>query len=145
MTTTGSPAGGDGARARLNADGGPVRGHDHKGVIRVGGGEGDVGQAERGQFLLHDFTVASSDGRSRDLSRNRGGRCGRGGDLRCQCRDRSGGRCSGGGLVVVAAASEAGDDGGERAQAKVEYEAFLATCPSRQLLDRICDKWGRWS
>ena len=29
----------------------------------------------------------------------------------------------------------------ERAQAKVEYEAFLATCPSRQLLDRISDKW----
>ncbi|WAM15381.1 winged helix-turn-helix transcriptional regulator [Rhodococcus sp. JS3073] len=29
----------------------------------------------------------------------------------------------------------------ERAQAKVEYEAFLATCPSRRLLDRISDKW----
>ncbi|ABG93555.1 MULTISPECIES: helix-turn-helix domain-containing protein [Rhodococcus] len=29
----------------------------------------------------------------------------------------------------------------ERAHAKVEYEAFLATCPSRQLLDRISDKW----
>ena len=29
----------------------------------------------------------------------------------------------------------------ERALAKVEYEAFLATCPSRQLLDRISDKW----
>jgi DNA-binding HxlR family transcriptional regulator len=29
----------------------------------------------------------------------------------------------------------------ERAQAKVEYDAFLAVCPSRQLLDRISDKW----
>jgi len=29
----------------------------------------------------------------------------------------------------------------KRAQAKVEYNAFLATCPSRQLLDRISDKW----
>jgi hypothetical protein len=28
-----------------------------------------------------------------------------------------------------------------RAQAKVEYDAFLARCPSRQLLDRISDKW----
>ena len=28
-----------------------------------------------------------------------------------------------------------------RAQAKVEYNAFLAGCPSRQLLDRISDKW----
>jgi len=28
-----------------------------------------------------------------------------------------------------------------RAQAKVEYDAFLAGCPSRQLLDRISDKW----
>jgi DNA-binding HxlR family transcriptional regulator len=28
-----------------------------------------------------------------------------------------------------------------RAQAKVEYDAFLAQCPSRQLLDRISDKW----
>lgn len=28
-----------------------------------------------------------------------------------------------------------------RAQAKVEYNAFLAVCPSRQLLDRISDKW----
>lgn len=28
-----------------------------------------------------------------------------------------------------------------RAQAKVEYDAFLAVCPSRQLLDRIADKW----
>jgi DNA-binding HxlR family transcriptional regulator len=30
---------------------------------------------------------------------------------------------------------------GERAQAKVDYNAFLAGCPSRQLLDRISDKW----
>ncbi|MFC9851586.1 winged helix-turn-helix transcriptional regulator [Streptomyces prasinus] len=30
---------------------------------------------------------------------------------------------------------------GKRAQAKVEYDAFLAVCPSRQLLDRISDKW----
>jgi DNA-binding HxlR family transcriptional regulator len=28
-----------------------------------------------------------------------------------------------------------------RAQAKAEYDAFLASCPSRQLLDRISDKW----
>jgi DNA-binding HxlR family transcriptional regulator len=29
----------------------------------------------------------------------------------------------------------------KRAQAKVEYDAFLAGCPSRHLLDRISDKW----
>lgn len=29
----------------------------------------------------------------------------------------------------------------ERAQAKAEYDAFLAACPSRKLLDRISDKW----
>ncbi|MBS2534344.1 helix-turn-helix transcriptional regulator [Catenulispora sp. NF23] len=29
----------------------------------------------------------------------------------------------------------------KRAQAKAEYNAFLAVCPSRQLLDRITDKW----
>lgn len=29
----------------------------------------------------------------------------------------------------------------KRARAKVEYNAFLAVCPSRQLLDRISDKW----
>ncbi|MEE2032674.1 winged helix-turn-helix transcriptional regulator [Rhodococcus chondri] len=28
-----------------------------------------------------------------------------------------------------------------RAQAKIEYDAFLAGCPSRRLLDRISDKW----
>ncbi|MFJ8580909.1 winged helix-turn-helix transcriptional regulator [Micromonospora sp. NPDC093277] len=28
-----------------------------------------------------------------------------------------------------------------REQAKVEYNAFMAACPSRQLLDRISDKW----
>ncbi|GAA1040273.1 helix-turn-helix domain-containing protein [Virgisporangium ochraceum] len=28
-----------------------------------------------------------------------------------------------------------------RAQAKAGYDAFLAACPSRQLLDRISDKW----
>ena len=28
-----------------------------------------------------------------------------------------------------------------RAQAKAEYDAFLAACPSRKLLDRISDKW----
>lgn len=28
-----------------------------------------------------------------------------------------------------------------RARTKVEYDAFLAVCPSRQLLDRISDKW----
>lgn len=28
-----------------------------------------------------------------------------------------------------------------REQARVEYDAFLAVCPSRQLLDRISDKW----
>ena len=29
----------------------------------------------------------------------------------------------------------------KRAQAKAEYDAFLADCPSRQLLDRVSDKW----
>ena len=29
----------------------------------------------------------------------------------------------------------------KRSQAKVDYDAFLAGCPSRQLLDRISDKW----
>ncbi|GAA4244421.1 winged helix-turn-helix transcriptional regulator [Dactylosporangium darangshiense] len=29
----------------------------------------------------------------------------------------------------------------KRAEAKAEYDAFLAACPSRQLLDRISDKW----
>jgi DNA-binding HxlR family transcriptional regulator len=29
----------------------------------------------------------------------------------------------------------------KRAQARVDYDAFLASCPSRQLLDRISDKW----
>ncbi|KAB2390513.1 winged helix-turn-helix transcriptional regulator [Actinomadura montaniterrae] len=29
----------------------------------------------------------------------------------------------------------------KRAQAKAEYNAFLAVCPSRQLLDRISNKW----
>jgi DNA-binding HxlR family transcriptional regulator len=29
----------------------------------------------------------------------------------------------------------------KRAQAKVEYDSFLAQCPSRQLLARISDKW----
>jgi len=28
-----------------------------------------------------------------------------------------------------------------RAAEKVEYDAFLAHCPSRQLLDRLSDKW----
>jgi len=28
-----------------------------------------------------------------------------------------------------------------RARAKIEYDAFLAMCPSRKLLDRISDKW----
>jgi DNA-binding HxlR family transcriptional regulator len=28
-----------------------------------------------------------------------------------------------------------------RAQAGVEYDAYLAQCPARQLLDRIADKW----
>ena len=28
-----------------------------------------------------------------------------------------------------------------RSQAKAEYDAFLAVCPSRQLLARITDKW----
>jgi DNA-binding HxlR family transcriptional regulator len=30
----------------------------------------------------------------------------------------------------------------QRAQAKAEYDAFLAACPSRQLLDRVSDKWA---
>jgi DNA-binding HxlR family transcriptional regulator len=29
----------------------------------------------------------------------------------------------------------------QRARAKAEYNAFLAGCPSRKLLDRISDKW----
>lgn len=29
----------------------------------------------------------------------------------------------------------------KRIQAKVEYDAFLAMCPSRKLLDRLSDKW----
>jgi DNA-binding HxlR family transcriptional regulator len=29
----------------------------------------------------------------------------------------------------------------KRAEAKVEYDSFLAQCPSRRLLDRISDKW----
>jgi DNA-binding HxlR family transcriptional regulator len=29
----------------------------------------------------------------------------------------------------------------KRAQSKAEYDAFLAVCPSRKLLDRISDKW----
>jgi DNA-binding HxlR family transcriptional regulator len=29
----------------------------------------------------------------------------------------------------------------KRAQAKADYDAFLAGCPSRQLLARISDKW----
>lgn len=29
----------------------------------------------------------------------------------------------------------------QRARAKLEYDAFLAECPSRQLLHRISDKW----
>ncbi|MFD2350793.1 winged helix-turn-helix transcriptional regulator [Nonomuraea ferruginea] len=29
----------------------------------------------------------------------------------------------------------------QRAQAKMEYDAFLVSCPSRWLLDRISDKW----
>lgn len=28
-----------------------------------------------------------------------------------------------------------------RARAKIEYDAFLAVCPSRQLLDRLSNKW----
>jgi DNA-binding HxlR family transcriptional regulator len=29
----------------------------------------------------------------------------------------------------------------KRVRAKLDYDAFLASCPSRQLLDRIADKW----
>ncbi len=29
----------------------------------------------------------------------------------------------------------------KKAQAKVDYDAFIAACPSRRLLDRISDKW----
>lgn len=29
----------------------------------------------------------------------------------------------------------------KRSRAKAEYDAFLAACPSRQLLDRVSDKW----
>ncbi|MFI1827068.1 winged helix-turn-helix transcriptional regulator [Streptomyces sp. NPDC020412] len=30
----------------------------------------------------------------------------------------------------------------KKAQARAEYNAFLAVCPSRQLLDRISNKWA---
>ncbi|MCY9787648.1 helix-turn-helix transcriptional regulator [Nocardiopsis sp. EMB25] len=30
----------------------------------------------------------------------------------------------------------------KRAQSKARYDAFLAACPSRKLLDRISDKWA---
>jgi len=34
------------------------------------------------------------------------------------------------------------EDGSQkRTQAQLEYNAFLAGCPSRQLVDRISDKW----
>ncbi|MEU8106680.1 helix-turn-helix domain-containing protein [Nonomuraea muscovyensis] len=29
----------------------------------------------------------------------------------------------------------------QREQARIAYDAYLATCPARQLLDRISDKW----
>ena len=29
----------------------------------------------------------------------------------------------------------------QKAEAKAQYDAFIAVCPSRQLLDRISDKW----
>ncbi|MQY25649.1 winged helix-turn-helix transcriptional regulator [Nocardia aurantia] len=29
----------------------------------------------------------------------------------------------------------------QRAQSKAQYDAFVAACPSRKLLDRISDKW----
>lgn len=29
----------------------------------------------------------------------------------------------------------------QRAEAKVSYDAFIAACPSRQLLDRLSNKW----
>lgn len=29
----------------------------------------------------------------------------------------------------------------KKAQAKAEYDAFLAVCPSRKLLERVSDKW----
>lgn len=29
----------------------------------------------------------------------------------------------------------------KRERAKIEYDAFLAACPSRQLLDRLSNKW----
>ncbi len=29
----------------------------------------------------------------------------------------------------------------QRDEARVEFDAYLAACPSRQLLDRIADKW----
>ncbi|MFK4040033.1 transcriptional regulator, partial [Nonomuraea wenchangensis] len=29
----------------------------------------------------------------------------------------------------------------QRAQAKARYDAFVAACPSRKLLDRISNKW----
>jgi DNA-binding HxlR family transcriptional regulator len=29
----------------------------------------------------------------------------------------------------------------QREQARIAYDAYLATCPARQLLDRVSDKW----
>jgi DNA-binding HxlR family transcriptional regulator len=42
-------------------------------------------------------------------------------------------------MAMTTAADSVGMQG--RAAAKAEYDAFLAVCPSRQLLDRISDKW----
>jgi DNA-binding HxlR family transcriptional regulator len=43
---------------------------------------------------------------------------------------------------AVGGAADGDDDGGQkRAQTKAEYDAFLAACPSRKLLDRLSDKW----
>lgn len=40
-------------------------------------------------------------------------------------------------VIVMATTTAAA----RREQKKIEYNAFLAMCPSRQLLDRISDKW----
>ncbi|MBP0459114.1 winged helix-turn-helix transcriptional regulator [Streptomyces montanisoli] len=42
---------------------------------------------------------------------------------------------------MTKAGEKPGEKAGEKARSKAEYDAFLAACPSRQLLDRISNKW----
>lgn len=45
------------------------------------------------------------------------------------------------GNIVPMSTSAARRRADAKAASKAEYDAFLAACPSRQLLDRITDKW----